>query len=166
MKMKNQLYVPPCFSGECGHCMGCCGNAIARVSASEMDGVDRGRVLAKFPQKPKEDLEAYMNEINQIRYREQECTPNPDETITGVVPKEFKVSGKLFRDSEVYKLLKTPHGALCDTPRCKVHYVNAPEFFHMSWFTSIPMYTRKRDDSHQMCIKCVKEVGSVVLPKC
>ena len=154
--------VPPCFSSQCGLCDSCCGYD---QKASPYDCIVRAENLAKFSGSMSIQIEKYRADIGTLMYREQECLHVGAEAMTGIIPERFKVDEALFKPPSVYTLLESPHGAICDTPKCKTMYTGSPEYFHMSWFPKVPVYTREHDDGCQLCILCLKEQGNPVLPK-
>ena len=163
MTTRNLRHVPPCFSGQCGLCGTCCGQDAPSTSR---DCIARSEVLSKFYQGSlTTDREEYMNKITQLMRREQGCLVHEKELLTGIIPTKFRVQEACFSGPSVYKKLETPHGAICDSPHCKMMYTSAPEYYHMSWFPQIPVYTRETDDGCQLCILCLKKQGKPVVPK-
>ena len=163
--MKNSRKCPPCFSSQCGLCDECCGRGTETYDASSYSCLSSAETLAKFSRDIPSKIEGYRNEIGRLMYREQTGTPNRDEVMPGVIPERFTVEEAIFKKPSVYKILETPHGAICDNPKCKTMYTGSPEYFHMSWFPQIPVYTREHDDGCQLCILCVKKQGQAILPK-
>jgi hypothetical protein len=163
--MKNSRRCPPCFSSQCDFCDTCCGRGTETYPTSSFDCLAQAEGLAKFSGDLSTQIEGYRNKIGILMHRDQAGLPKGIEVMTGVIPERFKVDEAIFKSPSVYKRLETPHGAICDTPKCKTMYTGSPEYFHMSWFPHIPVYTREHDDGCQLCILCLKKQGEPILPK-
>jgi len=163
--MKNSRKCPPCFSAQCGLCDVCCGRNTETHVATFGDCLAHAESLAKFSVDLPTQIESYRNKINTLIHRSKASEPIGAEVFTGIIPDRFKVGEGLLKRPSVYNRLKGPHGAICDTPRCKTMYTGSPEYFHTSWFPHIPVYTRSHDDGCQLCILCLKQHGTPVFPK-
>jgi hypothetical protein len=161
--MKNALFAPPCFSSQCGLCASChTHEEPLRANAR----LDRVRLLAKFSKDSNGvEVETYRNQMTQLMYREANGLCKPSECVHGILAPSYTVDESLYHTS-VYTRIANPHTQICDNVPCMRSYLESPDYFHNSWFPTIPMYergdlpkTKKDDSSCHLCGLCMKTQG-------
>ena len=165
-KMKNALFAPPCFSSQCGLCASC--NKREEAPRAN-DRLDRVRLLAKFSKESNcSEVETYRNQMTQLMYRETNGLYKPSERVHGILAPSYTLEESMYHTS-VYTRIANPHTRICDNIPCMRSYIESPEYFHKSWFPTIPMYergdlpkTKKEASSCHLCGLCVKTQGLLV----
>ena len=161
--LKNSLFAPPCFSSQCGLCASCNKQEEAPRSNARLDRI---KLLAKFSKESNSsEVEAYRNQMTQLMYREANGLCKTSERVHGILTPSYKVEESLNYTS-VYTRTKNPHSHICDNLPCMRAYNESPEYFHKSWFPTIPMYergdlpkTKQKDSSCHLCGLCMKTQG-------
>ena len=155
--MKHSSFAPPCFSSQCGFCASC--NRREEVPR-ETPRLDRIRELSKFTKSQNAGfVETYMNQMNRLMHRDQ---------MGLSLPETYQDEG-LHHTAE-YTRIPPHHQGICDNPPCMRVYCESPEYFHQSWFPTIPMYKKNpsvfrgvpifEDTQIHLCGLCVNASGT------
>jgi hypothetical protein len=137
----------PCFSGTCGFCASCCD---AEPTSNEPEVLHRADDLKKFMfSRYEKELDHYNKNLNKlVKSVDYRCPTDigfmKTKVIYGTNPEYNK-----------YHLIQEIHSAVCDDQLCKVFYVSAHDSQHAMFYPKVPVYTRVKDDGHQLCAVCI-----------
>ena len=153
-------FTAPCFSGECEFCPECCksddndsknNNGKDDNNDNDDESLQRAKDLNKFIDKQRlEDEKDHYNKslnklIKQYDYR------NP--TDIGFMPTKKNYGED--EEYKQYKLQQENHKEICDDQLCKLFYVSSHDNIKSSYYTKLPIYSRVKDNNHNLCIVCI-----------
>ena len=154
--MKNFTNSSPCFSGECGLCVNCCGNyQCAPVISEETDKTQRARDHIKFEKTHLEDMtQGYWKGLRKI-YQEVEYG-SPEEP--GGLPSTYRIHNEPH-STDTYSLHRKTHDMVCHMPLCRMMYQNTHEY-QRGDYNVLPIYVGKHCN---LCAPCVRSLGTWIL---
>ena len=136
----------PCFSGQCSFCPECCKSS--KIS-DEPEILQRANDLSKFLGKDKisHENDSYNNSLKKLIKKYDYRNPSDQ----GFLP-NFQ-----YYQNDKYKLIQeNPHAAVCDDPLCSVFFINSHDSIKTFHYTMLPIYTRVKDNQHQLCAVCIQ----------
>ena len=94
------------------------------------------------------DLDNYWEKLSRKKFTPPKVTLKKSKYDLLELPSYAK-----YAIGDEYTLIKSPHGCVCDNKSCFDMYYIADDLEHTTKYTSIPMYTNKKN--HEICILCV-----------
>jgi len=153
--MKNFSNATPCFSGECGLCVNCCGNyQCAPVISEETTKTQRAQDHITFEKPRLEGMtQDYGTRVRKI-YEEAEYS-SPEEP--GGLPRTCHVKTHPFIDTyETHTLHRRDHDMVCHMPRCRMMHENTHEY-QRNVYRVLPIYVGKHCN---LCAPCLRSLGA------
>lgn len=143
-------YTTPCFSSQCGMCSSCC--SFKDIPSNIPEGLSRAKDLLKIMnnkvlESSWNDHSKKMKKIIQKYNYNYNCSEDK--------VNHFPIPEKIDYGKHTFKLLDTPHGAICDDPLCQLQYILSNDGDHALYYTGLPVYTREIDDNVQICAVCL-----------
>jgi hypothetical protein len=161
--MKNFVNSAPCFSGECGLCVNCCGNyQSSPVLSEETSKTQRAQDHIKFEKPQLEEMtQTYWKDLRKI-YQEVAYS-SPEEP--GGLPRMYHIKNEPFTSDidtyETYPLHRRNHDMVCHMPLCRMMYQNTHEY-QRKVYNVLPIYVGKHCN---LCAPCVRSLGVEVISR-
>ena len=154
--MKGFTNAAPCFSGDCGLCVNCCGNyQESPVITEESNKTQRATDHIKFTKKDLEKTtQDYWKNLRTI-YLETAYS-SPEES--GGLPRIYRIDN-YPHSSDIYRLHKKKHDKICDMPMCQMMYHDTHEY-QRSIYNTLPVYVGKHCT---LCAPCVRKLGTEMI---
>ena len=157
--MKTFSNATPCFSGDCGLCVNCCGNyQCSPVISEETSKTQRAQDHIKFEKPQLEDMTQNYWKGLRTTYRETEYA-SPEEP--GGLPRTYYVQTHPFifdidiDTYDTYSLHRRTHDMICHMPLCQMMYHNTHEY-QRGAYRVLPIYVGKHCN---LCCSCVRSLG-------
>jgi len=150
--MKTFSNATPCFSGECGLCVNCCGNyQCSPVISEETSKTQRAQDHVKFEKAHLETMtQNYWKGLREI-YKEVGYS-SPEEP--GGLPRTYRIHHE-SQLIDTYSLHRQNHDMICHMPLCQMMYHNTHEY-QRGVYRVIPIYVGKHCN---LCCSCVRSLG-------
>ena len=149
----------PCFSGECGLCVNCCGNyQSSPVVTEETDETDKKQRTYDQIKFTKNDLEKITQDYwKGLRTIYQGIGySSPEEP--GGLPRNYNVDN-YPHGSDIYRLHRKTHDKVCHMPLCQMMYHDTHEY-QRTVFKVLPVYV----GTHcTLCAPCVRKFGTEMI---
>tara|TARA_B100000683_G_scaffold264289_1_gene293654 strand:- start:209 stop:658 length:450 start_codon:yes stop_codon:yes gene_type:complete len=147
--MSKFSYCAPCFSGECGFCVNCCGG-VDRSKESDIDRRSKSLKIMMGKEVVEEYRSVYNNRLNQwCRNRKYK-----DPYERGFAPNMMNMRG------EKYILPNDIHQNICNDMYCRMLYHSDNEWDQKKKYPNYPIYSNKynidNSDKLSFCAICIE----------